>query len=60
MSHDPRNEPRPTFSDLLSRAKLEALLRVFSAPVVLCGGCLLPCAVCAEGCSDHIDAADAA
>lgn len=56
-----QNEPAPTFETLLSRARINALLRLLSEPVILCSSCLLPCAVCAEGCSDHIaDAASAA
>lgn len=55
MNHDHEDDTRPTFETLLTRAKLEGLLRLLSEPVILCSSCLLPCAACDGGCSTNLD-----
>lgn len=57
MQNEPQNQPAPTFETLLTHARINALLELLAEPVILCSGCLLPCAVCADGCSDAASAA---
>lgn len=63
MNRDPRDDDRPTPGDDPSRAQDFGLLLLaakLSGPLPLCSTCLLPCALCPDGCADNIDAADAA
>lgn len=63
MTDRPQNDNRPTPGGDPSRAQDFGLLLLaakLSGPLPLCSGCLLPCALCTDGCADNIDAADAA
>ncbi len=62
MTHNPQNDDGPTLGDPAPARDFGLLLLAakLAGPLPLCGCCLLPCALCPDGCADHIDTADAA
>ncbi|MET7738912.1 hypothetical protein [Streptomyces sp. NPDC005385] len=64
MTHNhPDGEPSRTFALRLARARRRRAILEFAAlahrlagPVVLCSGCLRPCAECGDGCNDALAA----